>query len=136
MDDATVCEICGDANDPSPIVKCIQCRSPFHLRLRDDLPGRDCGDAIMGESMGIEMICNNCIDLQRAGSNPGEDMLSMFAAMTEGRLELPNTTPPQRPRSDQQPQPSAAAPPPQPARPLAKPTDDDRPRRRFRRIDR
>lgn len=133
MDDVTVCGICGDASDPSPIVKCIQCRTPFHLRLRDDLPGRDCGDAIMGESMGIEMICNGCIDLQRAGADPGEDMLSMFAAMTEGRLELPNSAPPQR---AQRPQPSASTPPPPPVRPPAKPVDDDRPRRRFRRIDR
>lgn len=136
MDDATVCGICGDASDPSPIVKCIQCRTPFHLRLRDDLPGRDCGDAIMGESMGIEMICNGCIDLQRAGADPGEDMLSMFAAMTEGRLELPNSAPPQRAQPAPRPQPSASTPPPPPVRPPAKPVDDDRPRRRFRRIDR
>lgn len=128
MYDAAVCEICGDANDPSPIVKCIQCRSPFHLRLRDDLPGRDCGDAVMGESMGIEMICNNCINLQRAGADPGEDMLSMFAAMTEGRLVPPS------PPAQTRPQPPVS--PSQQVRPAPKPIDDDRPRRRFRRIDR
>lgn len=133
MDDVLVCEICGDATDPSPVVKCIRCRTPFHLRLRDDLPGRDCGDAIMGDSMGIEMICNRCIDLQRSGADPGEDMLSMFAAMTEGRLELPRSARPEPPQPAPGVTPSASPP---PARPTPKPADDDRPRRRFRRIDR
>ena len=131
MSDAMVCGICGDIDDPSPVVQCIQCLTPFHLRLRSDLPGKDCGDAILGESMGLEMICNNCIDLQRAGDDPGANMLSMFAAMSEGRL-VPPASPPR-------PQPQQVTPPlgvPQPPAPTSKPDDDDRPRRRFRRIDR
>ena len=127
MSDTKVCGICGDANDPTPVVLCIQCLTPFHLSLRKDQPGKDCGDAILGESMGVEMICNRCIDEQRAGADPGADMLSMFAAMSEGRLVPPM---------------SAAAPPeppvvqPRPQRPAPAPATDDRPRRRFRRIDR
>ncbi len=131
MSDAKVCGICGDADDPTPIVQCIGCLTPFHLNLRKDRPGKDCGDAILGESMGVEMLCNNCIEPLRAGADPGGDLLSMFAAMSEGRLVPPDSTPsrPSRP-----PQPPAT--PPRPPRPTSPPADGERPRRRFRRIDR
>lgn len=128
MSDAKVCGICGDADDPAPVVQCIQCLTPFHLNLRKDRPGRDCGDAVLGESMGVEMICNNCIERQRAGADPSRDLLTMFAAMSEGRLVPPAVTPSQ---TAQPPAPS-----PRPPGPASKPADEDRPRRRFRRIDR
>lgn len=119
MSDARVCGICGDAGDATPVVDCIECLTVFHLNLRNDGPGKDCGDAILGESMGVEMICNNCIDLRRAGSDPAANLLGMYAAMTGGQL------PPPAP-------PAAAMPP----RPASRPADGERPRRRFRRIDR
>ncbi len=129
MSDAKVCGICGDASDPTPVVVCIECLTPFHLRLRKDEPGKDCGDAILGDSMGIEMICSNCIGERRLGADPGNTMLSMFAAMTEGRL-----VPPEAPRAPRQPD-APQIPPARPSRPAPAPAAEDRPRRRFRRID-
>jgi hypothetical protein len=126
MSDAKVCGICGDANDSTPVVPCIECLTPFHLRLRKDEPGKDCGDAILGDSMGIEMICNNCIEERRMGADPGSTMISMFAAMTEGRL-----VPPEPPRAPREPQ----TPPARPTRPAPAPAAEERPRRRFRRVD-
>lgn len=131
MSDAKVCGICGDATDATPIVLCIECLTPFHLRLRKDESGKDCGDAILGDSMGIEMICNNCIGERRTGADPGSTMLSMFAAMTEGRL-----VPPEPPRAPRQPE-APLTPPARPSRPAPAPAPapEDRPRRRFRRIE-
>lgn len=129
MSDAKVCGICGDAGDPTPIVRCIGCLTPFHLNLRKDRPGKDCGDAILGESMGVEMLCNNCIEPLRAGADPGGNLLSMFAAMSEGRLVPPDPTP-----SRPLPPPADPPRPPRPAPPAS--ASEDRPRRRFRRIDR
>lgn len=54
---------------------------------RIDRPGKDCGDAILGDAMGIEMICNNCIALRREPSGP-TGMMGMFAAMTGDALPL------------------------------------------------
>lgn len=119
----TAGEICGICNEveETPLVECIQCSIKFHLALFKDRPGKDCGDAILGESMGVEMLCNNCIALERAGSDAGANLLSLHNAMTEGRLPPPIA-----------PVDATAARPPRPA---ADPTVD-RPRRRFRRIDR
>ena len=123
MRDAKVCGICGDADEPTPVVECIECLLAFHLTMRKDRPGKDCGDAILGESMGVEMICNNCIDLRRTGDDPSGNLLGMYAAMTGGMLPAPV--------------PPAAGPAPlRPPRPASKPADGERQRRRFRRIDR
>ncbi|TAJ21712.1 MAG: hypothetical protein EPO65_00915 [Dehalococcoidia bacterium] len=119
----TAGEICGICNEveEAPLVECIRCSTKFHLALFKDRPGKDCGDAILGESMGVEMLCNNCIELERAGSDAGANLLGLYNAMTEGRLP-----PPMAPAD------TAA---PRPARPAPESTSD-RPRRRFRRIDR
>lgn len=115
-------EICGVCNEveETPLVECIQCSIKFHLTLFKDRPGKDCGDAILGESMGVEMLCNNCIELERAGNDAGANLLGLYNAMTEGRLPPPVA-------------PDSAA--PRLARPTSEP-GSDRPRRRFRRIDR
>lgn len=117
----TAAEICGICNEPgeTPLVECIQCSIKFHLTLFKDRPGKDCGDAILGESMGVEMLCNNCIELERAGTDASANLLGLYNAMTEGRL----------------PPPAADTPTQRPARSVTEPPSD-RPRRRFRRIDR
>lgn len=125
MSGGAICGVCNEVEE-TPLVPCIECMTEFHLNLRKDRPGKDCGDAILGESMGVEMICNHCIERQRAGPDRGGGLLSMYAAMTEGRFLPPGLAP------RQPPQPS----PPRPVRPASKPADGDRPRRRFRRIDR
>ena len=116
MSSGAICGVCNEVEE-TPLVECIECGIMFHLNPRIDRPGKDCGDAILGDAMGIEMICKNCIAQRREPSGP-TGMMGMFAAMTGDALPLP---------------PSAATPPP---RPSSKPDAGERPRRRFRRIDR
>jgi hypothetical protein len=117
MSSGAICGVCNEVEE-TPLVECLECGIMFHLNPRTDRPGRDCGDAILGDSMGVEMICNNCIAERREPSGP-TGMIGMFAAMTGDALRLP---------------PSATTPPP--ARDSSRPGADGRPRRRFRRIDR
>ena len=117
MSSGAICGVCNEVEE-TPLVECIECGIMFHLNPRIDRPGKDCGDAILGESMGLEMICNNCIAERREPSGP-TGMIGMFAAMTGDALRLPPaaTTPPSTHDSSKL---DAGA----------------RPRRRFRRIDR
>lgn len=126
MGQATVCGICGEPAGATPLVECIECTTVFHLALRTDQQGQECGDAILGQSTGVEMLCNRCIEDQK-GPGGGGDVLSMYAALTGGQfvppglpaqpaLEVPET--PARPR------------------PTSKPAGGERTRRRFRRVDR
>lgn len=114
-----ICGICGEVEE-TPLVECYECGVRFHLAVRTDVPGKDCGDAILGDSTGIEMICNQCIELRRSGEDPATSLLGMYAAMTGDALPAP------RP-------PTAPAPPR--ANPIARPSGTERTRRRFRRID-
>ena len=133
MNGGEICGICNEVEE-TPLAFCIECGTKFHLNPRKDRPGKDCGDVVLGQSMGVEMICNNCIDLRRAGDDPGANSMGMFAALTGDALPLP---PGQRmpPAQRAEPRPTTpAAQPPKPAPQALKPTDE-RPRRRFRRID-
>ncbi len=114
-----LCGICGEVEE-TPLVECFECGIRFHLAVRKDQPGKDCGDAILGESMGVEMICNNCIDLRRVGDDAGANLMGLYNAMVGGQLPTPR--------------PAAPAPPPPPTRSPRSPAGE-RPRRRFRRID-
>ncbi|RLT40159.1 MAG: hypothetical protein DWI58_11510 [Chloroflexi bacterium] len=117
MSGGAICGVCNEVEE-NPLVECFECGVMFHLNPRVDVSGKDCGDAILGDSMGIEMICNNCIAERREPSGP-TGMIGMFAAMTGDALRLP---------------PAATTSPP--ARDTSKLDSGERPRRRFRRIDR
>jgi len=121
MGQTPVCGICGEAAGATPLVECIECTTLFHLALRTDQQGQECGDAILGQSVGVEMLCNRCIQDQKVPGGAG-DVLSMYAALTGGQFMPPGAQPapdvPSRPR------------------PTSKPAGGERARRRFRRIDR
>ena len=59
---ATHCAICGlEESDARLLARCFDCGSTFHLNPRNDVAGIDCGDAWVGESLGITTYCSNCI---------------------------------------------------------------------------
>ena len=59
----TRCAICGlDEPDERLLARCFDCGSWFHLNPRSDVEGLDCGDAWIGESLGITTYCSTCID--------------------------------------------------------------------------
>ena len=120
------CSICGLAEpDPRLLQDCFECGNPFHLNPRADIEGRDCGDAWIGESLGVEYYCQTCIDRLQAESM-GEQSdpataryAELLQAMTPGAPPLATPQPPSTSRAQDLP--------PKPERP--------RVRRRYRRID-
>ena len=120
------CWICGLAeSDPRLLQDCFECGNPFHLNPRADIEGRDCGDAWIGESLGVEYYCQTCIDRLQAESmgqhvDPATARYAgLIQAMTPGGPALATPVPPARARASELP--------PRPLRP--------RTRRRYRRLD-
>jgi hypothetical protein len=117
----TACTVCGQAEaDPRLLQFCFECGNAFHLNPRTDVEGRDCGDAWIGESLGVEYYCQTCIDRMQAASLGQSDpsaarYAELLQAMTPGAPALPV------------PRDTSRALPPKPERP--------RVRRRYRRID-
>jgi hypothetical protein len=121
--EAARCAICGE---PEPNVAllsdCFDCGAWFHLNPYSDRPGIDCGDAVLGETLGVHFYCLRCIELRNATA-PGMDPAraraeAMIAALHGDALGFPAAPP--------------APPVPQaPAAPRGR-----APRRRYRRIDR
>jgi hypothetical protein len=61
------CHVCGDPLvDPNSTV-CNTCGKPFHLRLRNDAEGRDCGDVWINEQfLSLEFACFTCLGRETA----------------------------------------------------------------------
>lgn len=122
-----VCSICGQAEaDPRNIQVCFECGELFHLNPRNDQPGIDCGDAWIGESLGLEYVCQRCIDRLQAAS-----MAERGDSTSARHADLLQAIAPSFPGS-----------PPAPTLPtttrrgeLPLKSERSRPRRRYRRID-
>jgi hypothetical protein len=125
-DGSTGCAVCGQAEPDARLLQnCFECGNPFHLNPRTDVAGKDCGDAWIGESLGVEYYCQTCIDAMQAHSMmPQPDpatarYAAVIQAMTPGAPGPAAPTQPARARADELP--------PKPERP--------RVRRRYRRIE-
>lgn len=120
------CAICdGVEADARLIATCYDCGQPFHLNPYSDREGIDCGDAVLGENLGLYLLCNPCLGEHEAAAAPppGVDPAraraeAMIAALHGDALGFP------------------AAPAPRPALPPPAGSRPRRPRRRYRRIDR
>ena len=56
------CHVCGDPLAESNSAVCNSCGNPFHLRLRNDAEGRDCGDVWINEQfLSLEFACFTCL---------------------------------------------------------------------------
>lgn len=109
------CKVCGEIEeDPRNRQECFDCGGVFHLNPRNDLPGKDCGDAWIGESLGLEYFCQDCIDLQQAEAmqaQGGDAAAARIGAMMQalepgGALRAPQPpTPSGAPRSPRPPRP-------------------------------
>jgi hypothetical protein len=56
------CAICGDPLTADGSATCIRCDRPFHLRLRNDSDGKDCGDVWINEEyLSLEFACFECL---------------------------------------------------------------------------
>ncbi|HET6549977.1 MAG TPA: hypothetical protein VFG79_16050 [Solirubrobacter sp.] len=120
----TTCAVCGGHEaDPALLSRCFECGATFHLNPYSDRPGIDCGDAVIGPSMGVYFLCRPCLDAidREAREAMGGSEHDRAAAMAQAMLGSGFAPPPPTPASRVRPQA------PRPAR--------RRPRRRYRRID-
>jgi hypothetical protein len=64
--DALLCHVCGEAIAGEPTT-CNVCDRPFHLRVREDEPGPDCGDVWINEQyLSLEFACDVCLGKRHA----------------------------------------------------------------------
>ena len=57
-----LCHVCGDPFTDENSALCNTCGNPFHLRLRNDAEGRDCGDVWINEQfLALEFACFTCL---------------------------------------------------------------------------
>ena len=60
--DTTTCRVCGEPADDSASAVCNNCEAPFHLRLRNDADGKDCGEVWINEQyLSLEFACFACL---------------------------------------------------------------------------
>jgi len=61
------CHVCGDPLTDANSAVCNTCGNPFHLRLRNDTEGRDCGDVWINEQfLSLEFACFTCLGRETA----------------------------------------------------------------------
>ena len=66
-----VCRVCDEPADDTNSAVCNWCGLRFHLALRQDVPGKDCGRVWVNESYGaLEYACESCL---RGEPLPDED---------------------------------------------------------------
>jgi hypothetical protein len=66
------CHVCGETLSGAETALCRTCDRSFHLRSREDAPGRDCGEVWMSEQwLTLEFACLVCLG-RAGGSGAGE----------------------------------------------------------------
>jgi hypothetical protein len=122
------CAICGEAaDDPRLVTECMSCSRTFHLNPFNDGEHRDCGDALIGPTQGVEFWCEPCL------TRLNEEM-SAHPPDPRGvvdNLAIPPEILQQR-REQQAAEQPAAGPPPNAPPPRRART---RPAKRYRRVD-
>jgi hypothetical protein len=133
-----LCAVCDESvKDARLISECIGCSRSFHLNPYSGGDYKDCGDALIGPTQGVEFWCRVCIEQVEAemSANPPDQraMLDQLAA-PGGTLvmsgQAPSMATPQAPTTraaESGATSKAGAPPPRRAR--------AQPPKRYRRID-
>jgi hypothetical protein len=67
------CALCGEAvEERALLADCLSCGRLFHLNPFASRPGKDCGDAQIGPSLGVETFCDDCLPAERDAMRPIE----------------------------------------------------------------
>ena len=70
-----VCSQCTEPLDEANSAVCNNCGERFHLRLRNDAEGKDCGEVWINEQyLSLEFACLTCLGAAPA-SGPAEPPL-------------------------------------------------------------
>ncbi len=71
-----VCRVCGEAVGDSNSAVCNNCDQLFHLRLRNDADGKDCGEVWINEQyLSLEFACFSCLRGEAASGEVEEPPL-------------------------------------------------------------
>lgn len=67
------CAVCGETALESNSALCGECDQRFHLNLRRDVDGKDCGDVWIDEQfLSLRFACFNCLWRQAPMVDQGE----------------------------------------------------------------
>lgn len=130
------CAICEEtADDPRLLSQCMPCGRTFHLNPFNTEEHKDCGDAVIGPSQGVEFWCQVCIEEMNTevAAHPPDLRAQLEELSSPGGL-FPRPAPP-RPS----PSPAASAAPERDTAPTREaPPRRNRPaaRRRYRKLNR
>ncbi len=73
MPEIAVCGVCGAPAGEEDSALCNSCDERFHLNLRNDADGKDCGDVWIDEQyLSLRFACSNCLGGQEAASRAEE----------------------------------------------------------------
>lgn len=62
MSPGETCHVCGKRLSGRDIARCGVCDRRFHLRVRADAPGVDCGEVRINEQfLAMEFTCRDCL---------------------------------------------------------------------------
>jgi hypothetical protein len=105
MSEGERCSVCGDLeSDPELLSDCYSCGERFHLNPYSNREEKDCGDAWIGPSLGVEFHCQRCIE-QGGSTSPDAGPVSQVEAMMRepaGGSPRPPTPPPGTPPARRQ----------------------------------
>ena len=97
------CAVCGETAEAATLLaECFECDRWFHLNPYSNQPGKDCGDAVIGPTDGIETTCNECIEAaeRRRVAALGPDRAKaegLAGTVLGGQVPLPPARPGQAP---------------------------------------
>ena len=64
------CPVCGDPLDGPNVATCQVCGRDFHLIMRTDVDGKDCGHVwIHEERLYLEFACRGCLEASAGTAN-------------------------------------------------------------------
>lgn len=66
-----VCRACGDPAGEADSATCNHCHQRYHLRLRNDSDGKDCGEVWINEQyLSLEFACFPCLGVGPDSTEP------------------------------------------------------------------
>ncbi len=65
------CRACGEPLGDTDFATCNNCHERYHLRLRNDSDGKDCGEVWINEQyLSLEFACFPCLGLGPGSAEP------------------------------------------------------------------
>ena len=69
----STCAVCDEAADESASALCGECDRRFHLNLRNDREGKDCGEVWIDEQfLSLRFACYTCLRGEAAAGGQAE----------------------------------------------------------------